>query len=57
MRFAATYDKKAGLRVDTSWVAGLYDIKLASMYTVPIDNILSVKNARAWVSMVSYLKK
>ena len=25
--------------------------------TVPIDKILSVKNARAWVSMVSYLKK
>ena len=27
------------------------------VYTVPIDKILSVKNARAWVSMVSYLKK
>ena len=25
-------------------------------FTVPIDRILSVKNARAWVSMVSYLK-
>ena len=25
--------------------------------TVPIDKILSVKNVRAWVSMVSYLKK
>ena len=26
-------------------------------YTVSIDKILSVKNARAWVSMVLYLKK
>ena len=25
--------------------------------TVPIDRILDVKNARAWVLMVSYLKK
>ena len=25
-----------------------------SHHTVPIDKILSVKNARAWVSMVSY---
>ena len=25
--------------------------------TVPIGTILGVKNARAWVSMVSYLKK
>ena len=25
--------------------------------TVPIDKVLSVKNARAWVSMVSYLNK
>ena len=25
--------------------------------TVPLGKILSVKNARAWVSMVSYLKK
>jgi hypothetical protein len=24
---------------------------------VPIDEILSVKNARAWVSIVSYLRK
>ena len=28
-----------------------------SRITVPIGNILSVKNVRAWVSMVSYLKK
>ena len=28
-----------------------------SLCTVPIDKILCVKNARAWVSMVSYLKK
>ena len=28
-----------------------------SYVTVPIDKILSVINARAWVSMVSYLKK
>ena len=28
-----------------------------SRITVPIGKILSVKNARAWVSMVSYLKK
>ena len=27
------------------------------MYTVPIAEILSGKNARAWVSMVLYLKK
>ena len=26
-------------------------------FTVAIDEILSVKNARAWVSMVSYLKR
>ena len=25
--------------------------------TVPIDKMLSVENARAWVSMVSYLKR
>ena len=25
--------------------------------TLPIGKILSVKNARAWISMVSYLKK
>ena len=25
--------------------------------TVPIDKILSIKDARAWVSMVSYLKE
>ena len=25
--------------------------------TVPIDKMLSVKNVRAWVSIVSYLKK
>ena len=30
---------------------------LWSADTVPIDEILSVKNARAWVSMVSYFKK
>jgi len=28
-----------------------------TLITVPIAKILSVKNARAWVSMVSYLKK
>jgi hypothetical protein len=27
------------------------------IYTLPIAKILSVKNARAWVSMVSYLKR
>ena len=26
-------------------------------YTVPIYKIFSVKNARAWVSMISYLRK
>ena len=26
-------------------------------HTVPIDKILSVKNARSWISMVSYFKK
>ena len=30
--------------------------QLLKVYTVPIDKILSVKNARAWVWMVSYLK-
>ena len=30
---------------------------LAALLTLPIVKILSVKNARAWVSMVSYLKK
>ena len=28
-----------------------------SIYTLAIGKIISVKNARAWVSMVSYLKK
>ena len=27
------------------------------LFTMPIDKILSVKKARAWVSMVSYLKQ
>ena len=31
-------------------------IRTLSSYTLPIAKILSVKNARAWVSMVSYLK-
>ena len=31
--------------------------ELGLLATVPIDKILSVKNARAWVTMVSYLKK
>ena len=30
---------------------------LYSLNTLPIAKILSVKNAQAWVSMVSYLKK
>ena len=30
---------------------------LLLQFTVPIDKIISAKNARAWVSMVSYLKK
>ena len=30
---------------------------LAKLYTLPIAKILSVKNARVWVSMVSYFKK
>ena len=32
-------------------------LDLSSPSTVPIAKIISVKNARAWVSMVSYLKK
>ena len=32
-------------------------LQMFSSHTVPIAEILSVKNARAWVSMVSYLKK
>ena len=32
-------------------------LRTSLLYTVPIDKILSVKHARAWVSMVSYLKK
>ena len=38
------------------WPSKLFLWKF-SQNTVPIDKILSVKNARAWVSMVSYLKK
>ena len=33
------------------WLVGL------RFFTLPISKILSVKNARAWLSMVSYLKK
>ena len=32
-------------------------VRLFSLFTLPIAKILSVKNARAWVSMVAYLKK
>ena len=32
-------------------------LQMFSSHTVPIAEILSVNNARAWVSMVSYLKK
>ena len=35
----------------------LHIIDYLKVSTVPIDKILSVKNARAWVSMVSCLKK
>jgi hypothetical protein len=31
--------------------------KNSDLFTLPIAKIVSVKNARAWVSMVSYLKK
>ena len=31
--------------------------RMGKQSTVPIDKISNVKNARAWVSMVSYLKK
>ena len=39
----------------------IYDLETSKIRvyvnTLPIAKILSVKNARAWVSMVSYLKK
>ena len=36
----------------------LHEIRVSgTVGTVPIAEILSVKNARAWVSMVSYSKK
>ena len=34
-----------------------FEPSLIPKYTLPIPKIISAKNARAWVSMVSYLKK
>ena len=34
-----------------------YEIACIRRYTLPTDEILSGKNARAWVSMVLYLRK
>jgi hypothetical protein len=35
-------------KVSIQGVVVLWDINLWSLFTVPIDRILSVKNARAW---------
>ena len=40
--------RKIGFEVNTNYIFQV---------TVPIDKIISVKNARAWVSMVSYLEQ
>ena len=45
------------LTVPPRFAYGQAGIRGNIQFTLPIAKILSVKNARAWVSMVSYLKK
>ena len=48
-----TVDKSAFLEFVQVFVVSL----MLRPDTVPITKIISLKNARAWVSMVSYLRK
>ena len=49
--------RKTGLKFIDSYQFQIDKALAKWMYTLPTIEILSAKNARAWVSMVSYLKK
>ena len=62
MAFATLYSSnfplfRASFRHNTMGSKLFRHLFYYTIHTVPIAKIISVKNARAWVSMVSYLKK